>query len=910
MRRPPVALLLLVVTLPRAAQAAAQEPGPDLAQARTPGGGAVAAAPAPTGPRAGPTSAVATRATAPHVLAAREDDPLWAKAQLIDGFKVFDPAEDGEPQFRTTARIAYDAKNLYVLVRMHDNHPDSIVSLLSRRDVRTPSEWIKIMVDPYHDRRTGVEMAVNPAGVKRDFAIYNDSEEDESWDGVWDVVTRIDGQGWIAEFKVPLSQLRFASKPSHTFGIMIWRDIARTQERSSWPPYRRSRTGLASQFGDVTGIDGIETPRRLEVAPYSVSRNFQQERNVASRTSYDRVTRQTVGADIKVGLSSNLTLDATINPDFGQVEADPAALNLSAFELFFQERRPLLHRGRRHLQLVQHRLQQRLVQRAVLSPPRGPLAATRRLLRRRHHPAVHADPRRDQGIGAAAERAQHRHPRRRHRAGRGPRRPDRRAAGELLRHPADAGPARRQLGPRHDRHGHQPQPRPRQRPVPAPLGLHRRRRLPPPVRLQPVRGQRLGGGLAGERVGLGDRPAAAQQLPRLPAPRERPRLRPHAHQPVGRRRAARPEQDRRGHRAVRGQLPARVARLRDQRPRVPVARRPAGPLGVDGAADADPHCALPPLVPELQRLARVDQQWPADQLRRQYQQLHAAGELLGRVRRDERQQRRCREFRRPVGPRWAGHSAGAAGIGVDRVRGRLAQADRAQRGVRLVERRRGQHQRVLVQPRLRLPGVEPAPGAAPGELHPRHERHAVVRQLRRPGQRHHPLHLCPAGAAHDQHDRAVRPDDDAAPVAAGVRAAVHHHRPLDPVARARQREGRPVQRPLQAVRPHDRHAGRLQLQAVPLEHRAAVGVPAGFHPVPCLVAGARAVRPRPRGLQLAPGRDEPLRHAAKQHLPGEGELLVLDVGPAPRRRYSVTTASAPLSTATSTSSRSKPGSTP
>jgi hypothetical protein len=290
-------------------------------------------------------SAIAVRAIGGHRISADESAPLWQGAQLIDGFRVFDPTEDGAPSMRTTAKVAYDDRNLYVLVRAYDPHPDSIVALLSRRDVRTSSEWIKIMIDAYHDKRSGVELAVNPVGVKRDYAIYNDRDEDESWDGIWDVATRVDRDGWVAEFKVPLSQLRFANRPSNTFGIMIWRDIARTQERQSWPMYRRSKSGLASQFGEVSGIDGLAPPRRLEITPYSVSKNFQQERDLNALTRFDRVTTQTVGADIKLGLSSNLTLDATINPDFGQVEADPAALNLSAFELFFQERRPFFTEG-------------------------------------------------------------------------------------------------------------------------------------------------------------------------------------------------------------------------------------------------------------------------------------------------------------------------------------------------------------------------------------------------------------------------------------------------------------------------------------------------------------------------------------------------------------------------------------
>ena len=187
---------------------------------------------------------------------------------------MFDPVENGEPRFRTEARAAFDDRQSVRLVRAFDPHPDSIVALLSRRDVRTQSEWIKLIIDGYHDRRTGIELAVNPVGVKRDFAILNDGEEDDSWDGVWDVGTRIDSLGWVAEFRVPLNQLRFARGSSHTFGFGIWRDVARYNERYSWPLYSRSKNGLSSQLGELTGIDGIAPPRRLEVAPYTVAKTF------------------------------------------------------------------------------------------------------------------------------------------------------------------------------------------------------------------------------------------------------------------------------------------------------------------------------------------------------------------------------------------------------------------------------------------------------------------------------------------------------------------------------------------------------------------------------------------------------------------------------------------------------------
>jgi hypothetical protein len=153
-----------------------------------------------------------------------------------------------------------------VLVRAYDSSPDSIMALLSRRDERTQSDYIRVIVDSYHDRRTGYQFMVNPAGVKRDIYLYNDTNEDISWDAVWDVKTSIDSLGWVAEFRIPLSQLRYPKKDAHTFGVAVHREVGRTNERSSWPLWRRSQAGLASQLGEVQGITGITSPRRLERA--------------------------------------------------------------------------------------------------------------------------------------------------------------------------------------------------------------------------------------------------------------------------------------------------------------------------------------------------------------------------------------------------------------------------------------------------------------------------------------------------------------------------------------------------------------------------------------------------------------------------------------------------------------------
>src|SRR5438309_1692987 len=303
-------------------------------------GSSAETAPARTPP---PTanSVVARRAMRAVVIDGKDDDAVWREAPAITAFREFSPREDGPPRFPTEAKVAYDDHNFYAFIRAFDPHPDSILKILARRDVRAPTDQIKIVIDSYHDRRTGYEFAVNPGGVKRDYAIYNDNNEDDAWDGVWEVATTVDSLGWTAEFRIPLSQLRYAHADTNTFGFAVWRDIQRYTERVSWPVYRQSQSGFASQLGDVTGLVGLPAPRRLEVAPYMVTKNV----SVPAGPGFDRSQKLTAGADLKYGLTSNVTLDATVNPDFGQVEADPAVLNLTAFETFFQERRPFFVAG-------------------------------------------------------------------------------------------------------------------------------------------------------------------------------------------------------------------------------------------------------------------------------------------------------------------------------------------------------------------------------------------------------------------------------------------------------------------------------------------------------------------------------------------------------------------------------------
>lgn len=298
----------------------------------------------PATPATRTESAVAVRAVDAPTINGRNDDVAWRNAPKFSEFRQFEPRVDVDPSFKTEFQVAYDEKNLYVFVRMLDPHPDSIMHALSRRDVRGPSDQVKLIIDSYDDKRTGFQFAVNPDGVKRDFTISNDTEEDGSWNGIWDVATLVDSLGWTAEFRIPLSQLRYAPAKTHSFGFGVWRDIERYRERVAWPLWSPTRNGLASQLGRLTGLAGITTARRLEATPYAVTKNVQRSLPDAR---FERRQQVSLGGDLKFGITPNVTLDATVNPDFGQVEADPAVLNLTAFETFLSERRPFFVEGTR-----------------------------------------------------------------------------------------------------------------------------------------------------------------------------------------------------------------------------------------------------------------------------------------------------------------------------------------------------------------------------------------------------------------------------------------------------------------------------------------------------------------------------------------------------------------------------------
>ena len=253
------------------------------------------------------------------------------------------------PTDSTTVRVLYDDDALYVGVRMYAAHPDSIAAQLARRDASgIYSDWLHVIVDSYYDRRTSFRFSVNPRGVQKDVYTSNDGAEDINWDAVWESATRIDSLGWVAELRVPLSQLRYGSggaSGERTWGFQVMRDVARRNERDSFSPWTPQSPGFVSSFGDLTGLAELPQPRRLEILPYASTKATRAPGSRLDPFYHSTDIAPSVGGDVRVGLPGGLTLTGSVNPDFGQVEVDPAVVNLSAFETFFPEKRPFFLEG-------------------------------------------------------------------------------------------------------------------------------------------------------------------------------------------------------------------------------------------------------------------------------------------------------------------------------------------------------------------------------------------------------------------------------------------------------------------------------------------------------------------------------------------------------------------------------------
>ena len=278
----------------------------------------------------------------------RLDEPLWEQAPGIDDFVQKEPVEGAPPTERMEIRFVYDSSALYVGARMYKVPGSTIQAPMGRRDRVEQAENIQVALDTFHDRRTAYVFGVTAAGVRIDRFHPEDNEAtfDEGFDPVWQARTNMTEQGWTAELWIPFSQLRFNNSPDQLWGLNVRRFVPTLDEDDYWVPIPRTVTAWSSRFGELGGIRGLPSTRRLELLPY-VAGASTISASAAPDDPFDRAGNLAgrAGADIKLGVGPNLTLDATINPDFGQVEADPAEVNLSGVETFFDEKRAFFTEG-------------------------------------------------------------------------------------------------------------------------------------------------------------------------------------------------------------------------------------------------------------------------------------------------------------------------------------------------------------------------------------------------------------------------------------------------------------------------------------------------------------------------------------------------------------------------------------
>ena len=286
----------------------------------------------------------AVRVGAPPVIDGDLSDAAWAAAPEFTDFTQHDPDDGKPPTMKTSVRIVYDDHAIYFGLKMDDPHPPT--SLLFRRDNFAQSDFISINLDPQLDRLSGNAFTIFPSNVQGDTVLYNDIGEDPSWDGVWDSATKILPGGWQLEVRIPFSQLRFPEKPVHVWGINITRRTVRNNEWVRIVNTPKGQTGFVSHFADIVGIEGIHRGKPLELVPYTVARTDYRTRLDGSDPFLNQQDhRADAGLDLKYALTSSLTLTGTLNPDFGQVEVDPAVVNLSQFETFYPEKRPFFTEG-------------------------------------------------------------------------------------------------------------------------------------------------------------------------------------------------------------------------------------------------------------------------------------------------------------------------------------------------------------------------------------------------------------------------------------------------------------------------------------------------------------------------------------------------------------------------------------
>ena len=273
------------------------------------------------------------------------DDPAWERVDWSGGFTQIEPYENRPPSQQTRFRIIYDENNLYVAIRAFDTAPDSIEKRMSRRD-GFAGDWVEVNIDSYHDLRTAFSFTITVAGVKGDETISNDKNRDSSWDPIWYARTAVDDKGWTAEMRIPFIQLRFGKQEEYVWGLQVNRRLFRKEEFSSWQFISPNATGWVHYFGELRGIRNITPRKQKDFTPYILGRFEHYEKEEENPFADGSDFFGTMGLDGKFGITNDLTLDFTINPDFGQVEADPSEVNLTTYETYFREKRPFFIEGK------------------------------------------------------------------------------------------------------------------------------------------------------------------------------------------------------------------------------------------------------------------------------------------------------------------------------------------------------------------------------------------------------------------------------------------------------------------------------------------------------------------------------------------------------------------------------------
>jgi hypothetical protein len=288
----------------------------------------------------------ATRITTAPLINGILDDEVWQSGEWIDDFTQFEPYNGKKPSQRTEFKILFDDDNIYGAFKAFDTSPDSIVNRLTRRD-NPDGDLVGIIFDSFHDLRTGFLFGISSSGVKYDMMFTNDGQnEDESWDPNWWVKTSMNDEGWVAEMKIPFSQVRFEKNSGDTWGLEVARVLYRKDETSFWQHIPADAPGIVHLFGEMTGLEQIKPRKIFDVTPYTVAKleTFKADPENPFLAK-GKLSKLNGGIDAKIGVTNNMTMDLTINPDFGQIEADPSEVNLSAYETFFREKRPFFIEG-------------------------------------------------------------------------------------------------------------------------------------------------------------------------------------------------------------------------------------------------------------------------------------------------------------------------------------------------------------------------------------------------------------------------------------------------------------------------------------------------------------------------------------------------------------------------------------